>query len=495
MNPMRWLRRVLSNQPDLPTSSLPDSKDKSKKSAASGEVSKRIIVLGSSIKAPGVIACDWEDLPPKLNVADCDVLVVNLVPFYDPEFGKGLSAKTLTNLPTSRDFWRHLFSPNTETIVMGSPNEWIGDPEAYRENFGRSWGYNSLQRTDWWQPPNLPYQTDSKGETVSACDKGWAFYLDKVKRWRHYFSLSKTAAFNLHDHFFKEVCPQGNSTKALVTPLAKNRQGESIAFRFDLAIGRLPEDRLGRVSEGHPADPLKLSSSLVVLPPTTTIDSFEAVELILAERYGVAAVHETPHWVESFLLPEQQSLKVDLDAALAESKRLSLHAEDLRQQLTASLRLQRILYGTGDELEGLTRELVTMLGATVTNGPHKFRDDGRLTVQGLDGQLLMMEVKGRQKSLKLEDIRQLAGWVGMAGSEEKIKVTKGLVVGCGHTDYPPNERQCIFPDNAVKEACLHDFCLLTTSQLLQAVHRFQKGELTQQKFWESVVKTKGLFAD
>lgn len=91
--------------------------------------SRRILVLGSTHSVPTITSYSWNYIPPSLNVADYDTLILNFAPFEIPTIASSINIDTI---PSFQQFARLLFSPNSEIIVIGRPFFKL----PYRNRFG-----------------------------------------------------------------------------------------------------------------------------------------------------------------------------------------------------------------------------------------------------------------------------------------------------------------------------------------------------------------------
>ena len=55
---------------------------------------KKILVLGSNQHSKIVTSYLWQYLPPDLNVADFDVVIINLIPFQNETFAHEFNKNT-----------------------------------------------------------------------------------------------------------------------------------------------------------------------------------------------------------------------------------------------------------------------------------------------------------------------------------------------------------------------------------------------------------------
>jgi hypothetical protein len=125
--------------------------------------STRILVLGSTPHSQRISAYTWDQIPEDLNIADFDVVIINLVPFRDKEY----ATKYIDFLPPWNHFARLLFSDNSEIIVIGLPEI------EFKGGFARFM----------WRLPIRPGYVFATGEEIREIDKDFEFYFQYVKKW------------------------------------------------------------------------------------------------------------------------------------------------------------------------------------------------------------------------------------------------------------------------------------------------------------------------
>ena len=103
----------------------------------------------------------------------------------------------------------------------------------------------------------------------------------------------------------------------------------------------------------------------------------------------------------------------------------------------------------------------------------------------------MLEIKGRTGSLRLSDVRQLDQWVRDAVANEGWR-SKGMLIANMHCADPPSQRQHPFPDNCVRTAEQFGLCLITTTQIFQALREHQRGGVDLAAFWDTIFATNGV---
>src|SRR3990172_1770344 len=104
---------------------------------------RRILILGSAPHTRLAKAYEWDKLPADLNISDFDTVIMDFTPFVNPEFAKGIN---IDLIPGWQQFARHIFSNDSEVIVIGSPNFRLGS--------------NPFLYSTWWLPiaPHFVYE-------------------------------------------------------------------------------------------------------------------------------------------------------------------------------------------------------------------------------------------------------------------------------------------------------------------------------------------------
>lgn len=438
-----------------------------------GQADKRILVLGSAPHTRLVTAYSWDNLPKYLNVADYDVVILNLVPFLDQHFARTVNVDTL---PSWQQFARLLFSQGSEIIAIGLPGFDIGS--------------NPYQRVTWWLPPLVPkFVYDCSGEEIRDIESEFAYYFKHVRHWLfHALSEFENNSYYL-SHYLRVVHPDANDLQVRMTALAQTRFQQPIAFELRLRAVHIDESYIVSASHVHT---LKESGRAIWLPFPTEISDYEAVDLILREQYGLRFEQAPPDWVEIYKLPRQLPIEEEISQHQQDIQRLKQELAVAQQRLQEASRFRKLLYEQGiDGLEPVVRDALRELGAKIDDPPIKEnREDGRLADP--TGRKAMLEIKGRTKSLKLEDVRQLDQWVRDALLSEENWEGKGILIANTYCGQPPELRGEPFPPNCIEKAKIAHQCLLTTTQLFRALCSHQLGELDVVAFWDTVFNTNGV---
>lgn len=454
---------------------------------------KRVLVLGSTAHSRQITAYTWDKLPSSLNVANYDVIILNLVPFAEGQHDEGIDLETL---PSQESFWHLLLSEDAEIIMIGSPE--VGIPSiltpprgvppatpsprsssatpAADEPMRRVPGYRPpvqppassppprlSRNVMWWFPLTLNFASVS-GERIGTIDPSFQYYFQYVKSWSFYV---------VGGIVFKQKGVEDLEPK--IQPIAQTRFGAPIAFELSLFNEKSKEVLPGKV---------------IWLPATTDLPSTDAVNLILRERYGIGTEQTAPIWTQVYELPREQPIKEEVHRLEAETQRLKDMLQGAQQQLQQEGRFRKLLYETGEDvLEPVVREALRELEAIVVEPQKRGREDGRLTDPS--GRQGMLEIKGVKGQAKLDHVRQLRQWVEDAECEE-VWEGKGILIANVFIESPPQQRRVSFSENSVPLAKRANLCLITTTQLFRALVDHQRGELDVMAFWDTIFNTSGV---
>ena len=96
-----------------------------------------------------------------------------------------------------------------------------------------------------------------------------------------------------------------------------------------------------------------------------------------------------------------------------------------------------------------------------------------------------------ENRLRLSDVRELDNWVRDAVANESWH-SKGILIANLQCDTEPKKRKDIVPSNCLEAARNFGICIVTTTQLFQALVEQQKGKLDSRRFWDAVFATNGM---
>lgn len=440
------------------------------------QINKRILVLGSTPHTRLVTAYAWDRLPQDLNIADYDVVILNLVPFLDKEFARRITQSAL--IPWMQ-YARLLFS-RSEIIVVGQP--WAKSED------------NSEQSFMHWLPV-IPQITPDSGEEIREISPEFDYYFQYVKRWNFHTNRNLQNLGSLQQ-YFKVVHSQANLKPHVeIEPIAQTRFHQFVAFKLQFLLiydEVWMQDRFGRSSKVVEEGEIEVAGRVIWLPTPTEIPGYEAINLILSKQYGLNLEQAPPTWVKPYKLPLQLPIEEEITQYQQEIQDLAKKLTVAEQRLQDETRFQKLLYEQGeDALEPIVRDALRKLDAQVHDPQERGREDGRLVDPfGCKGTL---EIKGRTGSLRLNDVRQLDQWVRDAFLIENWD-SKGILIATLYCGVPPEQRGQfeLFPTNCISAAQRSKQCLMTTTQLFYALRSHQRGELDLEAFWNNVFNTNGV---
>lgn len=168
-----------------------------------------------------------------------------------------------------------------------------------------------------------------------------------------------------------------------------------------------------------------------------------------------------PDWSEHFATQRQRQLRSQSTAAAAEVENARASLALAQQAVDQAEAADQLYLGTGRALELQVKEVLELLGGTVTE-PEPGRDDWR--VEFPEGPAVV-EVKGVTKSGAEKHAAQLEKWVANY-FEETGNQAKGLLIVNAWRELPLDERvESAFPDQMLKYSTTRQHCLMTGLQL------------------------------
>jgi hypothetical protein len=213
--------------------------------------------------------------------------------------------------------------------------------------------------------------------------------------------------------------------------------------------------------------------------------------------HGVVA---RPPWAKAYGTAEQRELTADIAAQQTriEAERDTL--AQLHQRREESEARDQLFLGYGRALEVQVRDVLELLGGTITEPPPG-RDDWR--VEFPEGKAVL-EIKGVTKSAAERHAAQLEKWVASA-YEESGEMPKGILVVNTWREKPLRERtEEDFPAQMVPYSKGRGHCLISGLQMFviraeveanpdkaeswRKVLLKTKGPVTKAKNWQSVIQ-------
>jgi hypothetical protein len=442
---------------------------------------KRILVIGSEGHGKGVTSYSWDKFPDNFNVADFDVVILNFAAFdEDQALAEGFPPE---RLPDRNSLGRLFFAEGSELIAIGDPSTEIGpEPE------GRGYILGRRSASDW-----LPFWfavERTSGTAFELKDDEWAFYFSRLSRYEWFMSGESGLRHQDPTHYFRAIGIHGaDGMIPNFKAIAETRFEKPIAISFRLFAARHKQQPGLALTYSEPElEPMRLSSPIHWLPSLPGTTAAEAVDLILAERYGISTEQRRPDWVEDYSLPAEEQVAAEISGLEEDREALARKLADARLRAEQAAAPSALLYEKGkNELEPPVREALRALGADVRPPNQEGIEDGLLARTEGEG---VLEIKGRKGPIKQDDVRQVVQWAADAKGRDGVDY-KPLIVGNAHCEIPPPERGDPLAPNALDYARNSGVAVLTTVQVYNALRERQEGTFDEAAFWTAVFSAQG----
>ncbi|MTJ15282.1 hypothetical protein FJR11_22500 [Anabaena sp. UHCC 0187] len=426
-------------------------------------MNRKILILGSTQHSRLVTAYNWHELPDTLNIADYDILILNVIPLMDKAY---LETINLDFLPSSKQFGNLLFGSKSEIIIIG-----LSGKNIKGVNLINSW------------IPIIHTLNNEISETVEVVNQVFTYYFEKIDK--SFYNLNKIRMLddNHLEYYFSLInininAKNFNSMRIHKFSIAETKYKKPIGYEINIRV----------THEGKTIT----SGNIIYLPPTTKISNYDAINLILTNRYNLQLEQISPPWLENYKLPNQIFIEDKISNYISDIQYLESQLTMEQEKLKVEKRYHKLLYEQGvDGLEPIVREVLRELGAIVDDPiPRENKEDGLL--KDPQNREAILEIKGRTKSLALADVRQLDQWVRDSLFSDNPKERKGIIIANMYCNVPLEQREKPFPDNCIKMAKDYKYCLLTTRQLHHAIFLKQQNQFKETEFWDTVFNTDGV---
>lgn len=434
---------------------------------------KKILVLGHQYNSKEVKSYNWNRLPIDLNLADFEVVIMDLTQFDDDNFIKSLPKR---NLFDNCNFNNFLFSPDNELIIIGYPYHYEKEIEGREAIF---WFENLF--------PFYPRFTNAIGNALREIDKDYEFLFKNIEKWSKHLesnTLSLHYEVGRIPNYITENY-QGITQPVVfieITPIAITLTKHPIAFSFSSKYNFTQKVAGGMRISWVP------TAKITSLPPTTNLSIGDAIIKILTVRFGVSLELAFPEWVGNYKTSSQKQVESNILRFENNKKQIEGLLQVQYDSLLIEAKYQKLLFEQGDSLQSIVHDAFELLGAEVDRKDEK-TDDGKIIYKKNNKGIL--EVKGKKNCIERKDIRQLEDWKDNAEKVEGFE-RKGIFVANCFIDKELNERGEYFPDKTANKAEDEGFCLLKTSQIFKAICLLKENKLDKKKFWETIFGTNGV---
>jgi len=334
-------------------------------------------------------------------------------------------------------------------------------PESSLSYFGST--PSVFMGTNDWFP--LLIETEIEGGTLfTVIEKKYQEYFKRLKDWKYYYLTEN----DIDDSKIQEF----HSAKYIEVErktIAVNKLGHPISIE----IGFSKLDETGYI---------KQESRFILLPATNEEDSSDDIDTIISMNKLIDQV-EAPDWVSEILIPNEVVLKDELDKA--ESKLI-----EKRTNYNNLIKHKRLLYDFSYSLQNICEFTLRELGANIK--PSEVSDE---FIIEFGGQEVLVEVKGKKKSVDKDDLGQLVVDIGQH-LRKTGKSIKGLFIGNGWRDIPPQEREAgnhkTFPKEIAQAAEDNNVGLLPSTELYKAYCQILEEKLSKNDFLNKIFNSSGI---
>lgn len=196
-----------------------------------------------------------------------------------------------------------------------------------------------------------------------------------------------------------------------------------------------------------------------------------------------------PEWSVNYLLPGEQLERENLNHINQELERLTIKRKAVERRLSTFLPLKQLWSGSGTTLENAARKVFEELGFTFLPSEAN-RDD---IIMQLGKQIVIVEVKGLNKSAAEKNAAQLEKWVSTFIAE-KGATPKGILLVNTFKEIPiSNRTQPSFPNQMLSYATNRNHCLLTTVQLCSLLLYCRENPNHKNQEIKKLLNTSGVY--
>lgn len=152
---------------------------------------------------------------------------------------------------------------------------------------------------------------------------------------------------------------------------------------------------------------------------------------------------------------------------------------------------KKLIYSNGFELENIIEICLKKLGATIKE--EKYGNEEYVMIHK-DNEYLI-EAKGKEKSIKLVDVRQLLDHI-LDAENKTDQSFKGILFGNSWRNHPLDERgteeNIEFIDMVIDRAVKNDIALVSCKDFFNQICKFLDGDKTGEKILDEIVKAEGI---
>jgi hypothetical protein len=451
------------------------------------ERQKKIAVIGatgSRYESPEVRVewFPWNRLKKASNLADYDIVVINLLSLQDKVSLDGDTLRKVLDIRTAQEVLR---KSGGAFVVLGDPR--------FSVKWRSAEGQQSAPFLYW---TGVEFAWDERdGDTVErywqASHGAFKPFADALSRWNYSLEAARPNPEGFAEVWNVEFLRgRGYQPSVQIDTICHNSYGNDLVF----SVSHAEEEIVRRYGVQVTGDKESLSGPIYFLPETEFSEE-EALEFVLRDLCGADVSTPEPEWVAEYVAPGQEEVDHEIDDLEARIAGL-IRDRDRKVEERAEVRTPlKLLYETGPKLEEAVQSVMESLGAEVERPrEERNKEDGWVTVR-VGNEIFegVLEVKGvKTKHFGFEGLRQITDWIHRGISSRRKKYT-GIFVGNSSRQDPPKRRSWPFSRNWVEEAEMYGYAAVLTRDLYALYLLDQTGRLDRDEFWRQLFSTKGPF--
>lgn len=467
---VHWIRRILGL---------------SLKTEKRGKTIERLLFVGFG-RVPGYSCFKWSDWDWP-NAADYEAVFLNCAGLWvllnqwkqthseDPDrFPLKPFHRLSENLSSMKKQILDIIDSGRPVFALATPPTWF--------TIRSSRLYSKTVEVYDWCP--LPVQIEyEEGQVSQDADEQFAEYRKQLKEWRFYFDYQPLEPLPWPQN---ELDPQYDYI-LVSRPLFHNLSLKALGIELKY--------RLVDIS-GGPKPPEATSGPIYLLHLPFGGDQSVALRSLVRNFCGVDLPEaQVPPWAPDVEAPRGCELNQSIISLTSKIQELSEQRAELEEAKEQSEEWRKLLYESGDALEGVVFEALKLLGLeNVKFGPKADHD----IAGDLDGKTLVFEVKGLRGPAGRKHVfdldRHITEFEKKTGEED----AKGVLVANAFRLDPPRGRdkegRQVFNGDAVQHAEILHFALLDSRTLYAMVKDKLEGNLTDAtEELRSLLTTTGIF--
>jgi hypothetical protein len=430
----------------------------------------RILAIGQGMPDPAMDNYNWASA---LSFFDFDALLIDpmlgVSKFVeDVARGEG-DYKTYDDIPVAEgftnadavgvvDILRRRRDETEKFLARGGLIVCFAYPDVAHT---RVLGFTGFHRFDWLPAPEgkdfgPDYLKPASGRSVKVLD------------WEHPFAnfLDSTTAF-----LYRASIAEGAAGFPGAKIIARSPGGAAVAADVPIGGGRvifIPA--LAVTVTGQQRAQIAANLSAAVR------------NTLLTEAEG-----DAPEWIEEVSLPGIEDARTKMDDAEAKLDELEAELDEARNEYRSLDRYRRILWQQGKYgYELPVRDCLALLGATAYGQPDE------PAVFNMGGETVMVEAESSPAQVGMEAHYRLRERMEGRISKDKRRAF-GLIVVNGHNQTAPEERERQYTDSLRVAAESMRYCVLTATDLFDAVLDKLEDRGDAKAFLKRIVETEGIF--